>query len=110
MSSADIVGIDAGALGRWFAALGVDFAGTLAVERIWLGQSNLTYLVRDQDGRSWVLRRPPVGRLLASTPNVAREAAEIGVSEPSIHGSSVAGCSSCALRGRRASRPIEADT
>ncbi|MFJ4555571.1 hypothetical protein ACIP4Q_05640 [Streptomyces massasporeus] len=40
MSSSGIVGIDAGAVGRWFASLGVDFAGHLAFERIGLGQSN----------------------------------------------------------------------
>ncbi|GAA2417679.1 phosphotransferase [Streptomyces coeruleofuscus] len=74
MSSADIVGIDAGAVGRWFASLGVDFAGPLAFGRIGLGQSNLTYLVQDQDVRRWVLRRPPLGHLLASAHDVAREA------------------------------------
>ncbi|WP_328346932.1 phosphotransferase family protein [Streptomyces violaceus] len=74
MSSADIVGIDAGAVSRWFATLGVDFAGPLAFERIGLGQSNLTYLVQDQSGRRWVLRRPPLGHLLASAHDVAREA------------------------------------
>jgi aminoglycoside phosphotransferase (APT) family kinase protein len=74
VSSADIVGIDAGAVSLWFATLGVDFAGRLAFERIGLGQSNLTYLVRDQDGRRWVLRRPPLGHLLASAHDVAREA------------------------------------
>ncbi|KJK40709.1 aminoglycoside phosphotransferase [Streptomyces variegatus] len=74
MSSADIIGIDAGSVSRWFATLGVDFAGPLALERIGLGQSNLTYLVRDRDGRRWVLRRPPLGHLLASAHDVAREA------------------------------------
>ncbi|MFJ5730553.1 hypothetical protein [Streptomyces paradoxus] len=34
MSSADIVGIDAGAVGRWIASLGADFAGPLAFERV----------------------------------------------------------------------------
>ncbi|WP_228472822.1 phosphotransferase family protein [Streptomyces cyaneochromogenes] len=81
MSSTDIVGIDAGAVGRWFATLGVDFAGPLAFERIGLGQSNLTYLVQDQDGRRWVLRRPPLGRLLASAHDVAREARILGALE-----------------------------
>ncbi|MFF3322533.1 phosphotransferase family protein [Streptomyces sp. NPDC002889] len=74
MSSTGIVGIDAGAVSRWFGTLGVDFAGPLAFDRIGLGQSNLTYLVQDQDGRRWVLRRPPLGRLLVSAHDVAREA------------------------------------
>ncbi|WP_432193112.1 phosphotransferase family protein [Streptomyces sp. bgisy027] len=74
MSSADIGGIDAGAVSRWFDTLGVDFDGPLTFERIGLGQSNLTYLVRDRAGRRRVLRRPPLGRLLASAHDVAREA------------------------------------
>ncbi|WP_329330434.1 phosphotransferase family protein [Streptomyces luteogriseus] len=74
MASADIVGIDAGAVSRWFETLGVDFDGPVAFERIGLGQSNLTYLVRDEAGRRWVLRRPPLGHLLASAHDVAREA------------------------------------
>ncbi|MGW7489372.1 phosphotransferase family protein [Streptomyces sp. NPDC054786] len=74
MSSADIAGIDAGAVSSWFKTLGVDFAGPLVLDRIGLGQSNLTYLVRDQDDHRWVLRRPPLGHLLASAHDVAREA------------------------------------
>lgn len=69
-----MAGIDPGAVSRWFETLCVDFAGPLVFDRIGLGQSNLTYLVRDQDGRRWVLRRPPLGRLLASAHDVAREA------------------------------------
>ncbi|MBT2370183.1 phosphotransferase family protein [Streptomyces sp. ISL-10] len=74
MSSRGIVGIDAGTVSRWLETLGVGFAEPLRFDRIGLGQSNLTYLVRDQDGRRWVLRRPPLGRLLASAHDVAREA------------------------------------
>ncbi|HZU48929.1 MAG TPA: phosphotransferase family protein, partial [Mycobacterium sp.] len=46
----------------------------LSFERIGLGQSNLTYLVRDAGNREWVLRRPPLGQLLASAHDVVREA------------------------------------
>jgi aminoglycoside phosphotransferase (APT) family kinase protein len=69
-----IVGIDPEAVTRWFDQLGVGFTGRLRFERIGLGQSNLTYLVRDADDRRWVLRRPPLGQLLASAHDVAREA------------------------------------
>ncbi|WP_072843498.1 phosphotransferase family protein [Rhodococcus tukisamuensis] len=55
-------------------SLGVEFTGTLRFDRIGLGQSNLTYLVVDEGGRKWVLRRPPLGQLLASAHDVAREA------------------------------------
>ncbi|MFD9221730.1 phosphotransferase [Streptomyces sp. NPDC060064] len=74
MCSADSGGVDAGAVSRRLETLGVDFTEPLTFDRIGLGQSNLTCLVRDQDGRRWVLRRPPLGRLLASAHDVAREA------------------------------------
>ena len=51
-------------------------------ERIGLGQSNLTYLVHDADDRRWVLRRPPLGQLLASAHDVAREARIMAALEP----------------------------
>ncbi|MEV0948271.1 phosphotransferase family protein [Rhodococcus sp. NPDC049939] len=74
MSSLDIVGLDTDAVSRWIGTLGVDYTGTLTFDRIGLGQSNLTYLVQDQAGNRWVLRRPPLGHLLASAHDVAREA------------------------------------
>lgn len=46
--------------------------GTPAVELIQGGRSNLTYLVRDGD-RSWVLRRPPMGHVLATAHDMGRE-------------------------------------
>lgn len=52
----------------------IEFTGPLRFERIGLGQSNLTYLVRDADDQRWVLRRPPLGQLLASAHDAAREA------------------------------------
>jgi aminoglycoside phosphotransferase (APT) family kinase protein len=69
-----IVGIDPAAVTRWFDNLAIGFTGPLRFERIGLGQSNLTYLVHDADDRRWVLRRPPLGQLLASAHDVAREA------------------------------------
>lgn len=74
MSSVGIVGIDTVAVARWLHTIGVDCTGTLTFDRIGLGQSNLTYLVRDSVGGRWVLRRPPLGHLLASAHDVAREA------------------------------------
>jgi len=69
-----IVGIDPAAVTRWFNELGIGFTAPLRFERIGLGQSNLTYLVCDADDRRWVLRRPPLGDLLASAHDVVREA------------------------------------
>lgn len=74
MASVGVVGLDTEAVTGWIAGLGIDFTGPLSFDRIGLGQSNLTYLVRDQDGNRWVLRRPPLGHLLASAHDVAREA------------------------------------
>jgi aminoglycoside phosphotransferase (APT) family kinase protein len=74
LSQQDVVGIDPGAVTRWFGDLGIQIADRLSFKRIGLGQSNLTYLVCDDDGRRWVLRRPPLGNLLASAHDVVREA------------------------------------
>ena len=66
-------GLDERAVGRWIRSLGIGAVGELRLERIGNGQSNLTYLVRDDDDRRWVLRRPPWGALAATAHDVARE-------------------------------------
>jgi aminoglycoside phosphotransferase (APT) family kinase protein len=73
-SSNNVVGINPREIADWIEQLGIPFSGALSFERIGLGQSNLTYLVRDANERKWVLRRPPLGELLASAHDVAREA------------------------------------
>lgn len=67
------VGLDERAVSHWIAELGVGALAPLTFKRIGNGQSNLTYLVTDSSGSSWVLRRPPLGHLLASAHDVARE-------------------------------------
>lgn len=69
-----VVGVDPDAVTKWFGTLGIECDRPLRFDRIGLGQSNLTYLVSDDAGRRWVLRRPPLGHLLASAHDVAREA------------------------------------
>lgn len=59
---------------RWFAELGIEYEAPLRFRRIGLGQSNLTYRVTDAADSSWILRRPPIGQLLASAHDVVREA------------------------------------
>lgn len=71
---ADVVGVDPAAVASWIAELGLPVTGRLSFDRIGIGQSNLTYLVSDAAGHRWVLRRPPLGTLLASAHDVAREA------------------------------------
>jgi aminoglycoside phosphotransferase (APT) family kinase protein len=73
MTSA-VVGVEPAAVADWLGQLGIGFTGPLRFERIGLGQSNLTYLVRDAADGEWVLRRPPLGTLLASAHDVGREA------------------------------------
>ena len=45
----------------------------LEFERISGGRSNLTYGVTDSAGRRWALRRPPLGKRLASAHDMGRE-------------------------------------
>jgi aminoglycoside phosphotransferase (APT) family kinase protein len=81
LDAPEIVGIDAAAVTRWLDELGIGFTGPLRFERVGLGQSNLTYLMHDAGDRRWVLRRPPLGHLLASAHDVAREARIIAALE-----------------------------
>ncbi|WP_433955646.1 phosphotransferase family protein [Janibacter indicus] len=66
-------GIDEAAMTDWLVGLGVGLQAPLTYARVGLGQSNLTYLVTDAQGARLVLRRPPLGELLASAHDVARE-------------------------------------
>nr|WP_257101707.1 phosphotransferase family protein [Streptomyces sp. alain-838] len=67
------LGIDVEPVGRWLAGRLPDFRAPFRYTRVTGGHSNLTYLVTDRDGGRCVLRRPPVGRLLATAHNVIRE-------------------------------------
>jgi aminoglycoside phosphotransferase (APT) family kinase protein len=65
-------GLDLDALGRYLTDQQVALAGALSSELISGGRSNLTYLVTDGSS-NWVLRRPPLGQILAGAHDVARE-------------------------------------
>jgi aminoglycoside phosphotransferase (APT) family kinase protein len=70
--AAPLPGVDLDALGDWLRPrleLGI---GPVHGELIAGGRSNLTYLLRSGE-RRWVLRRPPLGRRLASAHNMSRE-------------------------------------
>ena len=45
----------------------------LRFELIAGGRSNLTYRVSDAAGQAWVLRRPPLGQVLATAHDMGRE-------------------------------------
>ncbi len=66
-------GIDAAAVGEWFAARVPRAAQPLRFELIAGGHSNLTYRVHCADGSSVVLRRPPLGHVLATAHDMGRE-------------------------------------
>jgi aminoglycoside phosphotransferase (APT) family kinase protein len=65
--------IDQPRLDQWFAREVDGAQPPLTFERISGGRSNLTYGVTDSRGGRWALRRPPLGRRLASAHDMARE-------------------------------------
>ena len=66
-------GVDESAVGRWLLDHIEDLHAPLRYELIAGGRSNLTYLVTDARGRRVVLRRPPLGHVLATAHDMARE-------------------------------------
>src|SRR3954451_5255832 len=65
--------IDQPKLEDWFAREIDGATAPLAFDRISGGRWNLTYGVTDSAGRCWALRRPPLGKRLASAHDMARE-------------------------------------
>lgn len=65
-------GLDLDRLGAWFAAEIPGAGGPLTASLIAGGKSNLTYVV--SDGRQeWIVRRPPMGHVLATAHDMGRE-------------------------------------
>ncbi|MBC8365292.1 MAG: phosphotransferase family protein [Actinobacteria bacterium] len=67
-----VQGVDPVSLQRWFEER-LDITGDLTFEHIEGGRSNLTFAVSDEAGGRWVLRRPPLGQVLATAHDMARE-------------------------------------
>lgn len=65
-------GIAAGPVTAWLAER-TEVREPLSFGQIAGGHSNLTYLIHDAAGRRFVLRRPPLGTLLPTAHDVARE-------------------------------------
>jgi aminoglycoside phosphotransferase (APT) family kinase protein len=65
-------GIDAESVAKYFAAHVEGGDAPLAFSFLSGGRSNLTYRI-DGGGRSWVLRRPPLGHVLPTAHDMARE-------------------------------------
>jgi aminoglycoside phosphotransferase (APT) family kinase protein len=68
-----VVGLDVAAVTAWIGGLQAGAVPPLTFARVGQGQSNLTFLVTDARGERWILRRPPLGHLLPSAHDVARE-------------------------------------
>jgi aminoglycoside phosphotransferase (APT) family kinase protein len=66
-------GIDVAPVTAWLDAHAPAVTPPLAFDLIAGGRSNLTYRVSDQAGRRWVLRRPPLGQVLATAHDMGRE-------------------------------------
>jgi aminoglycoside phosphotransferase (APT) family kinase protein len=77
-----VVGLEPAAVEEWILGLGLGAHAPLRFARAGSGKSNLTYLAIDTDGARWILRRPPVGPLLASAHDVAREHRILRALEP----------------------------
>jgi aminoglycoside phosphotransferase (APT) family kinase protein len=70
---ATLPGLDLAALTRWLDdELPGTRVGALRAELVAGGRSNLTYRI-DDDASSWVLRRPPLGHVLATAHDMTRE-------------------------------------
>lgn len=68
-----IEGIEIDGVTRWFEQHAPEGSGPLTFDLITGGHSNLTFKVSDTDGHQWVLRRPPLGQVLATAHDMARE-------------------------------------
>lgn len=67
------VGIEVGKVEAWMQEHVDGLRPPVRFEQIPGGHSNLTYLVADGAGQRFVLRRPPLGELLAGAHDMARE-------------------------------------
>ncbi len=68
-----VKGIDASAVTAWFAEHVPEAKPPLSFALITGGHSNLTYRVEDSKGQRFVLRRPPLGAVIATAHDMGRE-------------------------------------
>ena len=68
-----VEGVDVGPVTAWFAANVPAAKAPLSFSRVAGGHSCLTYIVTDEAGERFVLRRPPLGHVLATAHDVVRE-------------------------------------
>ena len=68
-----VQGIDVAKVSRWLADNVAGARAPFSFQLIAGGRSNLTFLVTDDKGIRYVLRRPPLGHVLATAHDMARE-------------------------------------
>ncbi|MBJ7507712.1 MAG: phosphotransferase family protein [Ilumatobacteraceae bacterium] len=68
-----VQGIDVAKVSGWLADNVADARAPFSFQLIAGGRSNLTFLVTDDNGIRYVLRRPPLGHVLATAHDMARE-------------------------------------
>ncbi len=73
IDSLNCIGIHAAKVTEWFVQQIPEVAPPLRFAPITGGHSNLTYRVVDANGRRMVLRRPPLGAVLATAHDMGRE-------------------------------------
>ena len=75
MTSEDLPGLQLASVQAWLATQGLDLDtdGPLTAELFTGGRSNVTYRLTDAQGRSVVLRRPPLGNVMPTAHDMARE-------------------------------------
>lgn len=69
----EVPGIDLESVVPWLLDRVAGLEPPLAFSRVGDGQSNLTFRVDDAAGRALILRRPPLGEILASAHDMGRE-------------------------------------
>jgi aminoglycoside phosphotransferase (APT) family kinase protein len=72
MTAIDVPAVDPDRLSGWLRDHVAELVGSLRVEQLSGGASNLTFRVRD-DIHDWVLRRPPLRRVLKTAYDMSRE-------------------------------------
>ncbi|GAA1502880.1 phosphotransferase family protein [Nocardioides humi] len=65
-------GLDLDALGAWLASAVPDAGSSLSASLVAGGKSNLTFVVSDGSSE-WIVRRPPLGHVLATAHDMGRE-------------------------------------
>jgi aminoglycoside phosphotransferase (APT) family kinase protein len=77
-----VPGIDEATALRWLESLPIGLREPVRYATVGQGKSNITVVVSDATSARWILRRPPLGELLASAHDVSREYRVLSALEP----------------------------